>query len=192
VVKYKPTAEDADRFKLEGKEASLRGYLKTLYPDPDAQAPEIGTLQMRELLSRIEIRERELMDQFPIGTFVTFMSGDKEVSGIVSQFVPDNDRLGTGVAIKGVRGGFSLAVLANASIAPERFDPTIVEVNELRERVSERVRKNLEDKPVDLARETGRMTTAIMRVLTKGKGTDLESIPDDQIDREIEDHQFRN
>ncbi len=189
MAKYKPTAEDADRFQLEGKEASLRGYLKTLYPD--AQAPEIDTLQMRELLSRIETRERELMDQFPVGTFVTFMNGDNEASGVIGQFVPDNDRLGTGVSIKGVRGGFSLAILVNASITPERFDPTIVKINELREKVHDRAVAYLTDKPVDLAREAGKITTALMRVLTKGNA-DLESIPDDRIDREIERHQFRN
>ena len=163
--------------------------MKYLYPDSDSQDPEIDTMPMKDLLSRIAIRQEELIREFPIGTHVTFMNGDKEVSGIISQFVPYDDRIGTGVSIKGVRGGFSLVTLVDATITHELFDSTIDEIDKLRTRVSSRARAYFDDKPVDLSREVGRTTAAIMKVLTKGKNPDLESISDDQIDREIFDRQ---
>ncbi len=181
--------EQADLVRMRTHESYARDHLGSLFPTAAADA--FDDLPLQAAMSRITAREKELMDQFPVGTSVSFHRGD--INGVITKYGPSNDARSIGMVffITGVQGQFGVYNLVNASKTSDSVDPKAAEKEALRVRVTEKVEAVLREEPVDFDEAVKKTTTQVMARLTKGRRTDLGSITDGDIDLLIVDQRGR-
>ncbi len=179
----------ADLVRLSTHESYARDHLGSLFPDAAFDA--FDELPLQTVMSRITVREKELMDQFPVGTSVSFRGGD--INGTITRYAPSNDARSIGMVffITGAAGSFGVYNLTNASKTSDSVDPKAAEKEALRVRVTEKVEAVLRDEPVDFDETVKKTTAQVMKRLTKGRRTDLGSITDENIDLLIIDQRGR-
>ena len=167
----------------------MRAYLSTLYPE-DMRAV-IEQMEPSVLQQKITAREDELMQQFPIGSYINFGEKNGIIGGyfdsINSDFRSHCFGLRTGKGGKG--SNYSFKHLLNARRVTEFVDAQAAAMPALEERITQRVKALLTKiEFIDLSTATRRTKDAVMRVVKpKARAGTLNpaTITDDEIDNLI-------
>lgn len=195
IGKFRQEISDLISDKLEGQEQErltrqMRAYLRTLYPED--MRTEVEQMEHSVLQQEITTREDELIEQFPVGSYIHFDEKNGVISGYFKKNLSFASRFFGLKKEKGSKGKgstYSLKYLLNAKKAEGFVDTQVAAMPALEERIADRIKILLSQVEfIDLStamKQTNYAVTQLIRKKARSGTLNPETITDDEVDTMI-------